>query len=289
MQPNNDQNTNPDVNAQPGIQPNVEPQPFPQPAPSQPVVGAPAPTQFAAPASQPPSQPAPTSFGAPITGGNANSSKSPMKMILLIVGALVVIGLAAATYFLVFAKDDEKSSSTTSNAKTEQAASNNAVSSESTQSPASPASAKDTINTLCYSFNVPVPHETLPTENACDTPIIFYGSTSSAGIDVMPAANGAKSLAEMVTRWKKDYATYTIVKEEKTKVAGLDAQRILHRSGPESNGGSASVAYIVYTAPKPYAVQGVKVEGFTISGGYDAKNADSIKGMDSIIASWAWK
>ena len=89
----------------------------------------------------------------------------------------------------------------------------------------------------------------------------------------------------LVQKWKSDYKSYKIVKEEKTTIGGLQAQKIITTSG-----NTESINYVVYTNDKKYTVQNSPIQGFYIFGSYsNAYNPDTIQNVDNAIKSWAWK
>lgn len=208
-------------------------------------------------------------------GASPGKSKKPMMIILIVV---VLLALGAAAYVFMSKDSDKSSDSKTDTSKSTSSNTNSNSSNNTTTSTA------DKIDTICYSFTVPTPHEELPTENTCDTASLHYGDSYTSSIDVFASTNGYKNISELVSRWKKDHNSVTITKEEDTKVGGLAAKKITYTSG-----GVGFVAYVVPTTGKDYKIQAYPIDGFFILGSYSATNKGSIEGTDSIIASWAWK
>lgn len=141
--------------------------------------------------------------------------------------------------------------------------------------------------TACYEFEMPSPHDPIPTDGHCDALGQTYGEKMSSTFSIIPIGKGA-NLPEIRQQWINSRKDINITAETPLKLDGVDATKITYNatSGEYTKD---HVVVIVATTGLQYKNLGQEVRGFVLAGLYDKARPESVAGYDKIIATWNWR
>jgi len=141
--------------------------------------------------------------------------------------------------------------------------------------------------TSCYEFEMPAPHDPIPTDGHCDALGQTYGEKMSSTFSVIPIGKGT-ALAELREQWIKSRPDINISSEASLKLDGIDATKIIYNA-TKGDDQKDHVVVIVATPDLKYKNLGQEVRGFVLAGLYDKARPESVNGYEKILATWNWR
>lgn len=271
-----------------------DPQPVaPAPSPEQPTVGTPVtvppvtnvPEPLLAPAAQVPAAApvAPIAPVLPITSAPMNpvNSKKP----LLIAGAVVLLLLAGGGALAL--SMSKKSSNVSTGGSTTPKPNNQSTTTPAPSAAPAAATSIDKLVTLCYSFNLPSPHEPTDGSNSCVQKVRF-GTKVTASINVGAPTVQYSTFKENVDEVKSTHKYDTIISQGDTTLGKLKAYQIIYSSGTTGKG----IVYkeiVADVSGRGYVLSGVKLNAISTYAKYQDDEFTTKAQYDTVINSFTWK
>jgi hypothetical protein len=145
------------------------------------------------------------------------------------------------------------------------------------------------VERLCYSVLLPKGNDANSGENSC---VMRSHWDPVGGVYFQPDPY-AKSLSEMVSRFKSDKNLHPLIVDRDMTVGGIPGHMFVEDTHTVT-GPAQQATVVVYLPSKSYQVQGVPVSAFTISGNYSTaaqypQYGANDKAFDNVVASVQWK